>query len=105
MTTQPEARITKKIREYLESAGAFVFKIHGSAAMMAGLPDLIACYKGCFLGVEVKQPGNKPTKRQIYVHSLIAAAGGVVITATSVDDVSSVIEGRPDPLKRLRWGP
>jgi Holliday junction resolvase len=88
---QPEAKIGKKIREFLESKGAFVFKIHGSATMLAGLPDLIVCYQGRFIGVEVKQPGQKPTLRQLYVHRLIEKAGGLVIVATSVDDVLVIV--------------
>lgn len=85
--SQPEARIGTRIRKYLEGAGAFVFKVHGGPQMMAGLPDLIVCYQGKFWGVEVKQPGQKPTARQLFVHSLIRKSGGEVIVATCVDDV------------------
>ncbi|AGI12306.1 endonuclease [Mycobacterium phage FF47] len=89
---QPEARIGQKIRKYLEDdLGAFVFKVHGGPQMMAGLPDLIACYRGTFWGIEVKQPGQRPTPRQEWVHSMIKRAGGSVIVATCVEDVSSVI--------------
>lgn len=89
---QPEARITKKIREFLSAhPRSFFFKIHGSAAMMAGLPDLIGCLEGKFVGVEVKQPGQKPSKIQNLVHGRIRAAGGVVIVATSLDDVQHLV--------------
>ena len=88
---QPEARIGQKIRKYLDDLGAFIFKVHGGPQMMAGLPDLIACYKGHFWGIEVKQPGQRPTPRQEWVHSLILRAGGSIIVATCVEDVSSII--------------
>ncbi|AZS06601.1 RecB-like exonuclease [Mycobacterium phage JacoRen57] len=88
---QPEAKIGKKVREFLESKGAFVFKVHGGPQMMAGLPDLIVCHKGMFWGVEMKQPGQKPTPRQLFVHSLIRRAGGGVIVATCVDDVLEIV--------------
>lgn len=89
---QPEARIGQKIRKYLEDdLGAFVFKVHGGPQMMAGLPDLICCYRGHFWGIEVKQPGQKPSERQVFVHSLIKRSGGNVIVATCVEDVSAVI--------------
>lgn len=90
MSTQPEARIGRKIRAYLEDQGAFVFKIHGGPQMMAGLPDLIVCHEGKFWGVEVKQPGQKPAPRQVFVHSLIRQAGGGVIVATCVEDVFEI---------------
>ncbi len=90
---QPEARIVKQIRTYLDDLPkSFFFKIHGSAQMMAGLPDLIGCYHGWFIGIEVKQPGQKPTERQVFVHSMIKRAGGTVIVATSVDCVREMIE-------------
>jgi Holliday junction resolvase len=89
---QPEAKIGRKIRDYLDELGAFTFKVHGGPQMMAGLPDIVCCYKGKFIGIEVKQPGQNPTQRQKFVHSLIARSGGVVIVARSVDDVQEVID-------------
>lgn len=59
--------------------------------MMAGLPDLICCYKGRFFGIEVKQPGQRPTPRQVFVHSLIKRAGGEVVVATCVEDVMHLV--------------
>ena len=84
---QPEYRIVKKIRDALHAHGAFVFKVHGGPHMMAGLPDLIVCMKGQFIGVEVKTPDGVLSQRQRYVHNMIRSAGGKVIVATSVDDV------------------
>lgn len=84
---QPEAKIGKKVREYLEKRGAFVFKIHGGPTMLAGLPDLIVCYRGRFWGVEMKQPGQKPSLRQVFIHRKIIEAGGGVVVATCVEDV------------------
>lgn len=89
---QPEAKIVKKIREYLDTfPKSFFFKIHGSATMMAGLPDLIGCFDGKFVGIEVKQPGQKPSARQLYVHRLIEKAGGLVVVATCVEDVHVIV--------------
>lgn len=93
---QPEAKIGRAIRAYLEDAGAFTFKIHGGPQMMSGLPDIVCCFKGFFIGIEVKQPGQKPTPRQEFVHSQIKRAGGVAIVATCVDDVASVISKYDD---------
>jgi len=89
---QPEARIGKKIREYIEERGGFVFKVHGGPQMMAGLPDLICCIQGLFIGIEVKQPGQNPTARQVFIHSLIRRSGGVAIVAHSVEEAANTIE-------------
>lgn len=89
---QPEAKIGKKIREYIEGAGGFVFKVHGGPQMMAGLPDLVCCIQGLFVGIEVKQPGQNPTARQVFVHNLIRRSGGHVVVAHSVEEASVFIE-------------
>lgn len=89
---QPEAKIGRKIRAYLEDQGAFIFKIHGGPQMMAGLPDLIACLPGGrFAGIEVKQPGQKPSARQEFVHRMIRRSGGEVVVATCVEDVMHLV--------------
>lgn len=89
---QPEARIGKKIREHIEARGGFVFKVHGGPQMMNGLPDLICCIQGLFIGIEVKQPGHNPTERQKFVHSLIRRSGGVAIVAHSVEEAAEHLE-------------
>jgi Holliday junction resolvase len=89
---QPEAKIGRKIREYIEERGGFVFKVHGGPQMMAGLPDLIACIQGLFFGIEVKQPGQNPTARQVFVHKMIQRSGGVAIVAHSVEEAADAIE-------------
>lgn len=85
--TQPETRIQHAIQRWLKEEGIFVFKVHGSEFMMAGLPDLICCVRGLFVGIETKTPAGKVSRRQAYVHRCIREAGGVVIVATCVDDV------------------
>lgn len=94
---QPEARLGHAIRRTLEAEGAFVFKVHGSGMMQAGLPDLIGCYRGRFFGVEVKMPGNKPSKIQRHIMRKIADAGGRVCVAYSVQDALDAIVLRRIP--------
>jgi Holliday junction resolvase len=89
---QPEAKVGHKIRKFLMDRGVFVFKVHGSGMMMAGLPDLIACVQGRYVGIEVKMPGNKPSERQLYVHNLIRNAGGECIVAYGLDEVRHLVE-------------
>lgn len=88
---QPEARLGHAIRRALEVEGAFVFTVHGSALMMAGLPDLIGCHRGRFFAIEVKMPGNKPSKIQRHVMGKIEAAGGRVCVAYSVQDALNAL--------------
>jgi len=90
---QPEALLGHKIRAALQAKGAFVFKVHGSGMMMAGLPDLIVCYRGKFIGLEVKMPGNKASKVQALIHRKIVLAGGDVAVVYNVEEALNLLEG------------
>ena len=54
----------------------YVKKIHGSPYQEAGIPDLIGCFIGHFVGMEIKQPGCVPTKIQEANIRDIRRAGG-----------------------------
>lgn len=86
--TQPEARLQRKIQDAIKLEGWFVFKVHGSDMMMAGLPDLIVCAEGYYIGLEVKLPRTREntSARQDYVHGLINEAGGLAIVVCSPDE-------------------
>ena len=55
--------------------------------MRAGIPDIICCYKGQFIGIEVKDYGNGPSELQLAHGRQIVRAGGKFIVAYSVKDV------------------
>lgn len=94
---QPEARLSRAIMAALKARGAFVFKVWGSEHMMAGLPDIIGCYRGQFIAIETKMPGNTTSRRQDFVISKILAAGGRVVVAQSVSEALSVLDGEVTP--------
>ena len=82
------------IRKYLASLGSDVFfwKEHGSVYGTNGVPDIICCYKGRFLGLECKRPGGRLTELQKRAIKKINRAGGVACRVESVEDVKRVIE-------------
>lgn len=94
---QPEARLSRMIMGALRSRGAFVFKIWGSEHMMAGLPDIIGCYRGWFIAVETKMPGNTTSPRQRYVIAKLREAGARVVVAQSVAEALQVLDGEVTP--------
>ena len=55
------------------------------------MPDIICCYKGRFLGLEVKLPSGKLTELQKRAIEKINRAGGIACRVESVDDVKAVI--------------
>jgi hypothetical protein len=96
MPRQPEGKAKQAIKRYLEGEGAVVYAIHGGDGPFqeVGIPDLLACWHGYFVGIEVKQPGQKPTKLQQRNLDRIAAAGGLSLVATSVEDVVDYLSKR-----------
>lgn len=75
----------------LEVRGVFCFKIHGGPHMMAGLPDIIACVDGRFIGLETKLPdGGNATVIQQIIHQKIYGAGGKAVVVRSVGDALRV---------------
>lgn len=91
---QAEGLIVRKIRTYLERVGAWSIKVHGGPAQEIGIPDILACYKGRFLAIEVKVPGKRDTvtPRQSLQKERIESAGGLSLIVTSVDEVSDMIQ-------------
>lgn len=55
---KPETRLTNKIMAELRKHGGWWMKVHGSAFQKAGVPDIIGCYRGRFVALEVKLPSS-----------------------------------------------
>ncbi|MGX9924144.1 hypothetical protein ACWIG4_30320 [Streptomyces sp. NPDC002248] len=93
--SQPEARISQAIMDALRVRGYFCFKVHGSEKMMAGLPDIICCINGMFLGLETKTPDKRKntSPRQKFVHERIKGSRGFVHVVCSVPEALAVVEG------------
>ena len=89
----PEKKVETDIKKYLDYIGAYHVKIHGSAFMPAGTPDILACVKGVFVGIEVKKPkGGVVSDLQKFKLAQIEKAGGIGIVANSVLVVQERLE-------------
>lgn len=89
MTRQPEGKLVASARKYLRLRGARAFKIQGGGDSFQeiGIPDILCCYRGVFVGLEAKMPGNTPSAKQIAVLNEIAEAGGYAAVFTTVEEV------------------
>jgi len=85
---QPESKLSRRIQKAIQDQGWFCFKVHGTEHMMAGLPDIIVCAEGYFIGLEVKMPAQRHnvTKIQRFVHLMIRQSKGVAIVVCSPDE-------------------
>jgi len=86
-----EQDIQKKIIKYLESKGAYVIKT--ISTNKAGVPDIIACYKGNFMAIEVKTPKTKNNVSELQKAHLrkIKEAGGLAIVAWDIKQVKELL--------------
>ena len=82
-----ETKIQKAIQGYIQSLGGYEFKVHGDIFMRSGIPDIICCLKGRFVGIEAKDIGNEPSELQLAHGRKIEKAGGIFIVAYNVGDV------------------
>jgi len=90
--SQNETKLQRDVQDYLGTIGAYRFKVHGSVYMRAGIPDIIVCLKGRFVGIETKDGDNKPSELQKAHIRQIKKAGGIGFVAYSVDDVKKALK-------------
>ncbi len=60
---------------------------------LIGSPDILACFRGQFIGIEVKSAAGKQREAQINFQRAFEKAGGLYVVARSVDDVLNALPG------------
>ena len=86
-TDQTEAEVTKAIRSTLKTLGVFHWKVHQGLGSVPGVPDILGCYKGKLLGIEVKTRRGTLSDHQRRFIDQINREGGIAFVARSIDDV------------------
>lgn len=86
-----ETKIQRAIQEYLKGRRIFHFRVNADSSTV-GIPDIIACYRGCFVGIEVKTKTGKPSEMQLTVADEIKNNLGYVVFPTCVGDVINILE-------------
>lgn len=77
----------------IKGIGGWWLNFHGGDPFMPrGLPDIIGCFNGRFVALEVKRPGEAPRKLQGKMLRTLAAAGAITATVYGVDDVRKTLK-------------
>ncbi len=91
-----ETQLTRKIITLLRSVpNSFVYKVHGGAMQMAGLPDVFFCcdtMRGRAVWFEIKVGINKPTALQNEIMRQLRAAGCEAFVVYEVSHVAKILE-------------
>lgn len=89
-----ETSITDAIRDAIRDAfpNAVVRKRHGTVFGVAGDPDLYGCLPGGrHFEIEVKQPGNAPTRLQLHRLEEWKKAGAITGVAHSKEEALEIL--------------
>lgn len=87
-----EKAIENQIKKYLVTNKIYHYKVHGNGFQRSGIPDIIACIKGRFVGIEVKKPGGIVSNLQKINIEEIKKSGGVGIMVYSFEEAKQVID-------------
>lgn len=70
----------------------WVAKIMGNAIQSGGIPDILACYRGRFIAIELKRPDGKGKldPRQELQLIRISKAGGIAKVIDSLDGFKQI---------------
>jgi len=93
MAQTPEAKVKKRVIAILKKHGVWYFSPIGHGMGRGGIPDIIVCHKGAFLGIECKAGNNQPTKLQERELAGIKKAGGwdLVVNEDLIHEVDDLL--------------
>ena len=69
----------EKVKRFLKEQNCWVLKTWSNGVQRSGVPDLLVCCNGYFLGVELKAVSGKPSELQLWNVDKIREAGGIGI--------------------------
>lgn len=71
-----EKNFENKVKKFLEENDAWFVKFFANSYTKSGIPDILACVNGHFVGIEVKAQNGRPSELQLYNVDKIHEAGG-----------------------------
>ena len=74
-----EKDFEKKVKQFLKEKGCWVLKTWSNGVQRQGIPDLLVCCNGFFVGVELKAEKGRPSDLQLWNIEEIRKAGGIAI--------------------------
>lgn len=89
-----EKNFENRIKAFLEDEGCWFVKFFANAYTKKGIPDLLVCCNGYFLGVEVKAEKGKPSELQKWnIQKINDSCGiGIVLYPDQFNQFKEMIE-------------
>ena len=84
-----------KVKAFIVDQGGWNVKFFANRMTREGIPDILACIAGYFVGIEVKSEHGRPSALQLYHCQKIREAGGFafVLYPSGFDDFKKFVEG------------
>ena len=79
MASTPEKKVKDAVKKILNAHSAYYFSPVTSGYGTSGVPDIVACVKGIFVGIETKAGKGKPTALQEKNLMSIMRTGGIAV--------------------------
>jgi hypothetical protein len=94
MASTPEKKVKESIKALLKKHNVYMFTPVTGGFGTSGVPDIVLCFKGKFIGIEAKAGSGKPTALQEKNLAEIVKAGGiaVVVNENGVADLERLLE-------------
>ena len=86
-----EAQLTRHVNNWLRGqTNVWHYKV--SDRYTKGIPDIIACVNGIFVGIELKASNGTPSPHQLQRIKSIVDAGGIAMVCYSLEDVKKLVD-------------
>ena len=94
MAKTPEGEIKDQVRKILDEMNAYYFFPAANGYGRTGIPDVIACIGGHFVGIECKAGSKQPTALQQRELDNIEKAGGtgLLVNADNIEYLKNNLE-------------
>lgn len=88
-----EKTFENKVKKFLKDEGCWVLKTWSNGVQRKGIPDLLVCCNGHFVGLELKASNGRPSDLQLYNIRKIQESGGIamVVYPKDFDDIKELI--------------
>lgn len=90
----PEKKVKEKVKKILKELSCYYCMPSTGGYGSSGVPDIIACYQGRFIGIECKANGNKPTdlQQKNLIDILNSLGQSLVIDENNIDMLKLFIQ-------------
>lgn len=94
MAQTPEGKVKAAVRKVLDANNVYYFMPAANGFGRAGIPDIICCFKGRFIALEIKAGKGKTTALQDREIAAINAHGGtaIVVNENNINDILEILK-------------